>query len=316
MRAYVLEGFDVPPKMVDVPTPETGASDVLVRVRASSVNPHDAHVVSGMARQYMEYRFPVIVGVDLAGTVEDVGSSVTRFRPGDRVFGVIREPTLHRGSFAEFVVVPEDQFIISQPSSLGDIDAGSLGLASVTALACLDAVAPSQGMTVLVNGATGGVGSCAVEIAAALGARVVATARPGTEELHVRDLGATDVVDWSAGDVGALARDVHPAGVDCVIDLVNYLPAAFSQLAMTVLRGGGRAVSTLQAAEAMPGSGIDVTNIIASVEPAKLKRMAQLAEAGTLHGHVTQVFAFEEIEAAFAALAGGAVGKIGLRVPA
>lgn len=314
MRAYVLEGFDVPPTMIDVPTPQVGASDVLVRVRASSVNPHDAHVISGMARQYMEYRFPVTLGVDLAGEVEEIGSAVTQFRRGDRVFGVIREPILHRGAFAESVLIPADQFIVSQPSNLGDIDAGSLGLASVAALACLDAVAPSHGMTLLVNGATGGVGSCAVEIAAALGARVIATARPGAEERHVRDLGATDVVDWSAGDVGAIARDLHPAGIDCVIDLVNYEPGAFTQLVTRVLRAGGRAASTLQAAQATAGSGIEVANVIARVEPAKLARMAELAAADTLHGHVTQVFAFDEIEAAFAALAAGAVGKIALRM--
>ena len=167
-------------------------------------------------------------------------------------------------------------------------------------------------MTLLVNGATGGVGSCAVEIAAALGARVIATARPGTEEHHVRDIGATDVVDWSAGDVGALARDLHPAGIDCVIDLVSYEPAAFGRLVTTVLRDGGRAASTLQAAETTLGSPIDVTNVVATGERAKLERMAELTAAETLHGRVTQVFGFEEIEAAFAALAAGSVGKIAL----
>jgi hypothetical protein len=88
----------------------------------------------------------------------------------------------------------------------------------------------------------------------------------------------------------------------------------FTQLATTVLRGGGRAASTLQAAEATAGSGIEVTNIVATVERSKLERMAVLAAADTLHGHVRQVFAFEEIEAALAALAGGAVGKIALRM--
>jgi NADPH:quinone reductase-like Zn-dependent oxidoreductase len=314
MRAYVLEGFDVPPQMIEMPMPQVGPGDVLVRVRASSVNPHDAHVISGLARQYMDYRFPVILGTDLAGTVEEVGASVTRFRRGDRVFGVIREPILHRGSFAEFVAIPADEFVVSQPPNLGDLDAGSLGLASVAALACLDAVAQSRGATLLVNGATGGVGSCAVEIAAALGVSVIATARPGAEERHVRDLGATDVVDWSAGDVGALARDLHPAGIDCLIDLVSFEPAAFTRIATTALRGGGRGASTLQAAEAPPGSGIEVANIVATAEPAKLERMAEMAAAETLHGHVTQVFAFEEIEAALAALAAGAVGKIALRM--
>jgi NADPH:quinone reductase-like Zn-dependent oxidoreductase len=314
MRAYVLEGFDVPPKMIEMPTPEVGAGDVLVRVHASSVNPHDAHVISGSARQYMEYRFPVILGSDVAGTVEEVGVSVTRFARGDRVFGLIREPILHRGPFAEFVAIPADRFVVSQPANLGDLDAGSLGLASAAALACLDAVAPSRGTTLLINGATGGVGSCAVEIAAALGVCVIATARAGDEERHVRELGATDVVDWSAGDVGVLARDLHPAGIDCVIDLVNHEPAAFARLATTALRRGGRAASSLQAGEAPPGSEIEIANIVATAELATLERIAELAAAETLHGHVKHVFAFEEIEAALAALAAGAVGKIALRM--
>lgn len=258
MRAYVLESFDSPPKIIDLPEPAVGDDEVLVRVRASSVNPHDAQVVSGGAKRYMEYRFPVTIGSDLAGVVEKVGPNVSEFEPGDRVFGVLRELVAHRGTFAEYVAVPEGHgFIVHQPSGLDEVEAGSLGLAALTALWCLDAVGVSDGDAVLINGATGGVGSCAVQITAAAGARVIATARPGEEERYVRELGA----------------------------------AATDKL-----------------------GGITATNILASAEPALLRRIAGLVEAGKLRPPATQVYEFEQIDDAFAALAAGARGKIAVRI--
>jgi NADPH:quinone reductase-like Zn-dependent oxidoreductase len=314
MRAYVLAGFDTPPEIMEVPTPGIGPDDVLVRVLASSVNPHDAHVISGAAKAYMDYRFPITLGNDVAGVIEEIGRGVTRFQPGDKVFGVLRETVAHRGTFAEYVAVPADVFLVGQPPNLSDIDAGALGLATVAALACLETVAVSRGDAVLINGATGGVGGSAIQISAAAGFRVVATARPGDEERHVRSLGATDVVDWSAGDVAGRVRELCPHGIDGLIDLVNFDPSAFDALAAAVLRQGGRAASTLNAAQPDRREGLIATNVVAMAKPRYLDRMAAMAASGALCAPVKEVYDLEHIDDALAALAAGALGKIAVRV--
>jgi len=144
---------------------------VLVRVRAASLNPHDEYVGSGAARAYLEYVFPVTIGTDFADEVVAVGRSVARFAPGQRVFGV--QP----GTFAELVVVPEGAGIAPAPAGLDDASVAGLGLAGVTALACLVATDVHAGDRVLVNGATGGVGSYLAQLARADGWRMIATAR-------------------------------------------------------------------------------------------------------------------------------------------
>jgi NADPH:quinone reductase-like Zn-dependent oxidoreductase len=316
MRAYVLDSLDAAPRAVEAPRPEIGAGDVLVRVLASSVNPHDAHVISGAAQAYMEYRFPITLGNDLAGVVEEVGADVRRFQPGDKVFGVLRETVAHRGTFADYVAVPADEFLVGQPAGLDDVEAGTLGLASVAAMASLEPLEVGKGDTVLINGATGGVGSCAIQIASATGARVIATARPGDEERHVRELGAAEVVDWSGGDVAVAVRGRHPDGIDGLVDLVNYDPTAFAALATAVLRPGGRAASTLQAADPDRLPDLTGTNVIAMAKPVFLAAMADMAASGTLRATVSQVHDFDHIDAALAALAEGTLGKIALRFAA
>ena len=178
MRAYVLPEPESTPIVTDVPTPRPAPGEVLVRVTSSSVNPHDLMVASGAAARYMEYRYPVVLGSDLTGTVEAVGSGVDGPSPGDRVFGLVRELVAARGSFADRVAVPRE-WLAPTPEGLDDEAAGALGLAALTALRCVEAIDPADGEVVLVNGATGGVGSYAVQMVLARGAAVVATARPG-----------------------------------------------------------------------------------------------------------------------------------------
>ena len=123
MRAYVLESFDSEPRMTDLPEPEVGDDELLVRVHAVSVNPVDLAIGSGGAKDWLEYRFPVTIGRDLAGVVERVGDRVSRFAVGDKVFGYIAKDYAHDGSFAEYVSIPEGQFVVHQPDGLGHTEA-------------------------------------------------------------------------------------------------------------------------------------------------------------------------------------------------
>jgi NADPH:quinone reductase-like Zn-dependent oxidoreductase len=314
MRAYVLTSLEAGAELMDVPVPDVGPREVLVRVVSSSVNPHDGHVISGAAQAYLEYQFPITLGNDLAGVVEKVGDEVTRFRAGDKVFGLVQGPVAHRGTFAEYVALPEDQFLVAQPDNLDDVEAGALGLATIAALCCIEPLGLDAGRTLFVNGATGGVGSCVVQIAVAAGATVIATARPGAEERHVRGLGAKEVVDWSGGDVAAAVRQQHPDGVDALVDLINFDPDALTALASSVLAPNGRLASTLGAGDPDRLASFDVTNVMSSPEPTRLATMAAMAGDGSLRAKISAVYDLEAIEEAHAALAAGPLGKIAIRV--
>jgi NADPH:quinone reductase-like Zn-dependent oxidoreductase len=191
MRAIALTGFEAAPALHDLPVPRPDAGEILVRVRASSVNGFDVAVAAGYLKGLMAYRFPVVLGKDFAGTVEATGPNVSHVAVGDAVFGVVMKPVLGDGAFAEYVPVPEDFGVARLPAGLELATAGALGLASTAAWQAVEAVAPAAHETVLVSGATGGVGASAVQFAAARGVRVLATARPGEEADFVRALGAS-----------------------------------------------------------------------------------------------------------------------------
>jgi NADPH:quinone reductase-like Zn-dependent oxidoreductase len=312
MRAYILEDLDRPPALTEVRVPAVGQNEVLVRVHATSVNPIDSAIVAGEVSGWMEYEFPVTIGRDLAGSVERVGSAVTRFAVGDEVFGYIAKAVAHDGSFAEYVVVPEDEFIVARPAGLDAVHAGALGLAAVTAMMCVDATGVAAGDTVLINGATGGVGNYAIQIAKALGVAVIASARPGAEEDHVRALGADEVVDWSDGDVAAHVRAAHPDGVQGLVDVVTDTPERFATLAQTVLAPGGRAATTRGVGDPELLGAIEAANVFSAPDIALLVRIADLVREGRLRAPVAEVHGFDRIDDAFAALSRGALGKIAI----
>ncbi|MCU1415482.1 MAG: NADPH:quinone reductase [Microbacteriaceae bacterium] len=312
MRAYVLEDFGVEPRMAHVPLPDIGDEDVLVRVLASSVNPHESHVISGAARTYMEYRFPVTLGSDVSGIVEEVGRSVTRFMPGDKVFGALRGRVAHRGTFADYAALPADCLVL-QPSGLDNIDAGTLGLASLTAVACVEALGASAGHTVLIVGASGGVGSVAIQLLASVGAKVIATARGREGAKYVRSLGAVETVE-RADDVASVVRLAHPDGIDGVLDLVLSDSQRLTRLASNVLSIGGSVVSTLRAADPEALTGARTTNVVATANPVALQHIADLVGAGCLRPSVSKVFDFEEITEAISAQQSGVLGKVAVRI--
>src|SRR5215210_4539340 len=158
MRAITLESFD------SGPTPQVAPNQVLVRVRASSVNPVDNAIVSGMLKDMVEHEFPILLGRDYAGVVEQAGSDVRGLSEGDEVFGFLpgMSPAVHDGTWAELIAVPES-IATRKPEGVDTASAGAAGLAAITAMTALDALVVSEGDTILVVGANGGVGSFAVQ---------------------------------------------------------------------------------------------------------------------------------------------------------
>jgi len=223
MKAFVLGSYGSSDHLdlTAVDTPVPAADEVLVRVRATSVNPYDWHHMRGeprVARMMpgtLGLRAPKlrILGGDMAGQVEAVGEDVTEFRPGDDVFAL-----LEQGGFAEYVSVPE-RLLARKPANLSYEQAAAVPMAATTALLSLRDVARIEpGQKVLVNGASGGVGTFAVQIARALGARADAVCSLPNADL-ARSIGADDVIDYTSQDFTRSGRRY-----DVLLDIAGSRP--------------------------------------------------------------------------------------------
>jgi NADPH:quinone reductase len=288
MRAITLESFDSGPTLQEIPTPQIAPNEVLVRVRASSVNPIDNAIASGMLKDMVEHEFPIVLGRDFAGVVEQAGSDVRSLSVGDEVFGFVpgMGPTVHNGSWAELIAVPES-VATRKPDDIDAASAGAAPMAAITALSALDALGVSEGDTVLIVGANGGVGSFAVQLAADAGARVIAPALPEDEE-YLSELGVSEVLDRDA-DVAALVHERYPEGIEALLDLVSYAPEGFDTHA-EVLHDDGRGASPLSAA----GEGSERHNVGAVPTPENLQRLARLLEARTIWVPVQRTYELEQ----------------------
>jgi NADPH:quinone reductase-like Zn-dependent oxidoreductase len=211
-------------KITNTEVPAMAEDGVLVRVRASSANPVDLYALTRVA--YLQRgRKPAIVGTDFAGTVESVGRRVTRYRPGDEIFGGMR------GAFAEYATIAEGGAVARKPAGVSFEDAGTLAVAGTTALqAVRDHGGVAGGQRVLINGASGGVGTFTVQIAKAFGAEVTAVCSTRNVEM-VRGLGADHVVDYLRDDFTR-----GGGGFDLMIDVAGN--RSWSECARLLKRSG------------------------------------------------------------------------------
>lgn len=257
MKAVAIEEFGGEPKLLDLPAPTAGPGELLVDLYGAAISPIDRLVALG-ALQHMRHVFPFVLGSDGAGVVAAVGEGVTRFAPGDRVYGIFMHEPLGRGTLAEQVVVPEEAMIAKAPEKASLVEVAAAPNAAMTAIGVVEASEPGPGDVVLIIGASGGVGSFAIQLAAARGARVIATARPESTE-WVQGLGATDVVDHTAGSLAEGVQELAPDGVDVLYELVG--DAAAFAVNTELLREGGRAISTRYAAPFGETDGGPVTTV-------------------------------------------------------
>src|ERR687893_3230212 len=297
MRAITLESFNSSPALQEVPTPQIAPNEVLVRVRASSVNPVDNAIASGMLKDMVEHEFPIVLGRDFSGVVEQAGEDVGGISIGDEVFGFIpgMSPTVHNGSWAELITVPES-IATRKPHDIDAASAGAAPQAAITALGALDALGVSEGDTILIVGANGGVGSFAVQLAADAGATVIAPALPEDEE-YLKGLGVSEVLDRDA-DIAALVHERYPDGIEALLDLVSYAPEGLDTHA-AALKDDGRGASSLSAA----GEGSGRYNVGAVPSQENLQRLARLLEARTLWVPVKRTYELEQAGEGLRALA-------------
>ncbi|KOU42327.1 alcohol dehydrogenase [Streptomyces sp. WM4235] len=305
MRAMVYETYGGTEVLTEtrLPVPKVGPGEVLVRVRCASVNPVDWKIMAGGLDGLMDVVYPVIPGWDVAGTVEYVGIDTPEFTAGDEVIAYARKDYVHGGTFAEFVTVPV-RALAPKPVSLSWQEAAGLPLAGLTAYQLLTRLDTGQDDTVLIHGAAGGVGSLGVQIARALGARVIGTASPRNHD-RLRELGCEPV---AYGDgLTERVRELAPDGVSVVADFVG----GVLDVTKAVLAPGGRHASI-----ADPDVlGADGQWMWVRPVGDDLAALGGLADTGRLGVTVAKTFPLSELAAAFELSQDGhTAGKIILEV--
>src|SRR6267142_3342373 len=291
MRAFAVDSFGQPGSIHDLPEPEPAEKEVRVRVAAASINPFDNAVLKGYLKDRMEHRFPLIPCSDLAGTVDKIGAGVQGFAVGDSVFGVTGRMVLGEGTLAELTTASTGT-IAKRPASLSEIEAAALPLAGVSALQSVEAVAPKPNDVVVIVGASGGIGSYAVQLAALNGARVIGVTSKGKTD-YVKSLGADEVIDRTAGDVVEMLKARHPNGVAAIIDTGSDA-AGLARLSEAVRKGG--TVTSMKGAAAIEDlakRGIKGVNVGTQMTTDRLVHLARLTADGKLRAPHIQTFPLE-----------------------
>ena len=304
MRAAIYDEFgsaDVL-QVREVDDPPVGPDTVLVRARATSVNPVDYKVREGYLRGAFPHHLPIIPGWDVAGVVEQVGPAVrTGLKVGDEVYGYVRRDDVCFGTTAELVPAPE-RTVTRKPDGISFEEAAALPLAGSTAYqALVEALEVQPDDRVLVHAASGGVGHFAVQIAKALGAVVVGTASPGNHDL-VRELGADEVIDYHAGPVSEQLSEP----VDAVLDLVG--GPALEDAPRQLRSGSTRIASVVDPAKVLELGG---TYVFVRPDRPTLDALADLVQQGRLRVVVAGRYGLDQVAEAHRALEkGGGQGKV------
>ncbi|WP_020415949.1 NADP-dependent oxidoreductase [Amycolatopsis sp. ATCC 39116] len=274
-------------EIAEVPRPEPGPGQVLVRVEAAALNPVDTALITGAMRDELPVTHPFVPGVDVSGIVEAVGPGVDRFRPGEAVIAWNGVPS---GGFAEYALVRADDSAAARPAALDARHGAALPTGSLTAAALLDEAKPGPGATVLVVGATGGLGSYAVQLAKLAGATVIATGRDG-DRGYLESLGADGVIDYRTEDIAQRVQDWAPGGADVVIDLAQAGPALAASAAAA--KPGGLVASPL-GGPATFDRDVRAVYTGTTTPPGRLAELAALAAAGTLRTEIGAEYPFAQ----------------------
>jgi NADPH:quinone reductase-like Zn-dependent oxidoreductase len=293
-------------RLVDVDAPSPIPTEVLVEVHAAGVNPVDWKTREGRGAAGAAGPPPFVLGWDVAGVVTELGRGVTTLAPGDRVFGMPWFPRA-AGAYAEFATAPSRQFA-RMPDGLSFEEAAALPLAALTAWqALVDTARVESGQSVLINGASGGVGHIAVQIAKARGARVIGTARAANHDF-LHELGADECVDYTQVELKDAA-----SGVDLVLDFVG---GDASVAALDTIREGGLLISVPsgpsdEASAEGEKRGIRVTGILVEPDGHAMGDIAALVRDGWLRVHVHEALPLQDAAKAHQQLqAGGLPGKL------
>ena len=269
----------------DAPRPEADAGEVLVRVYAASINPVDWKTRAGRGMTGSDIsRLPLILGWDISGVVDEVGPGASKFKLADEVFGMVRFPEIG-SAYAQYVNVPETHLAL-KPQNISHIEAAAIPLVALTAWQAFEAGHVRSGQRVLIQGASGGVGHVAVQIAKAWGAYVIGTGSAGNLD-YIRSLGADEAVEYDA--------PIEP--VDMVLNAAGMQALDRS---LTLLKPGGSLISVSGGPDTDKAQqlGVRVDSILAHTDEIQMAQIAELVAAGKLKPTLAGVFPLAEAGAA------------------
>jgi NADPH:quinone reductase-like Zn-dependent oxidoreductase len=309
MKAIVLRGFGGVQNLEysKLPLPEISDNEVLIKIKAFSINPVDikTRLGRGLASRLKEFN-PIILGWDVSGTITDTGRSVTSFKVGDEVFGMVNFPG-HGKAYAEYVAAPELHLAL-KPADVSHEDAAGASLAALTAWQILKEKARIKpGDRVLIHSAAGGVGHYAVQMAKSLGAYVIATSSAGNKNF-VLDLGASEHIDYEKQLFENAVKDV-----DFVLDSIG---GDYIDRSLKVMKPGGIIISIPSGAsesvkEKAGLKGMTGDTFRVQSYGKDMKEIADLLEKRIIRSYISKVFAFDEIQAAHLQIESGKTkGKI------
>ena len=308
MKAVQIHKYGGPAELTyeDVPYPELREDDVLVRVHAAAVNRFEVAVREGYMTNYLNLTLPAILGYDVSGTIEAIGSRATGFEVGDSVYA--RADIFRNGTYAEYVAISASNVAL-KPRSLDHIQASAVPQAALASWQCLfDTANLTSGQTVLIHGAAGGVGHFAVQLAKWRGARVIGTASAHNLDF-LRQLGADQVIDYPNTPFEKSVQQV-----DVVLDTIG---GDTQERSWAVLKPGGFLVALVQAPSQETANEYGVRQQLVGTQPnaGQLAEIAALIDAGVIKPTVSAVFPLQEVQRATELIETGHTrGKIVLQV--
>lgn len=332
MKAYTINRYSKTDslQLTDVPQPKISDQEVLIQIHSTSLNQLDAKIKSGEFKLFMPYKFPLILGHDLAGTITHVGSNVSRFKVGDEVYA--RPADYRIGTFAEYIAVHENDLAL-KPTNCSMDEAASLPLVALTVWQALVEKANLQkGQKVFIQAGSGGVGTIAIQLAKHLGASVATTVSAANVEM-VKSLGADVVIDYKTEDFETILNDY---------DLVlNSQDAKTLEKSLRILKPGGKVISisgppdkafanelglswflrtvisllSRKVRKQAKQLGVDYSFLFMKANGQQLTEIAKLVEAGVIQPVVGKVYPFEQLNEALTYVASGrAKGKVIVKV--
>lgn len=296
MKAVAVSEFKGTPTVMDLPVPGVRPHTVLIKVQAAGMNPFDWKMVDGIMNDgKMKHQFPLIMGVDGAGIVEEVGEGVTRFKKGDKIYGQFIHSPIGEGSYAEYAIVPEKASITFAPANISAAEAAAVPTAGMTAQQLLEHLALKKGDVLLINGATGGVGSFATQLAALQGLRVIATASDEANADRMKRLGAEIVLNYKEKPLTEQVKALFPEGIDGLIDLAGKAPDLKANIEL--LKKGGAVYTTMFVADeaAIKEKGLRGGNFETQGSAASLDALSKIIESGKLTIPVENRISLEEV---------------------
>ncbi len=296
MKAVAVKTFNAIPQLQDLQEPVVKDGHLKIKIAAAGLNPFDWKTIDGILKDHMPHVFPLIIGADMAGVVVETGAGVTRFKTGDKVYGQVLHAPVGEGSYAEFVVVPETVPISKAPENIPLTDAAAAPTAGMTAIQLIGKTGLKEGQTLLLIGATGGVGSFITQVAGNKGIKVIATTSSAAAAERMKSLGASGTIDYKKAPV----EEQFSGGADALIDLVSG-KAGFEKMLALVKRGGAAFTTQFVAdKQVLEERGLHGGNFETKGTPESLDALRELIDSRAIVIPVDRRISLEQAAAAIA----------------